>query len=283
MENVRHRRDIELVTNTKRFKKLVADPRFKSATIFHNNLSAVKRMKKKVYLNKPNYIGLCVLEVSKWLMYNFYYNVLQQIFPPQNLRLIFTDTDSLCISVKNCNNYAYDIIRKKEILNNDFEFIPALDYFDLSTFSNEHRIFSGLTIPEIKMLKDKNKKVPGKMKDELNGQPVLEFVGQRAKTYAFKWGNVQDDEIVEKKTLKGIQRCVVKSHINFDQYKSSLFNQKTNYVNTCSIRSTLHQIETKVIRKVALGPFDDKKYLLNDGITSLPYGYYEINNQNINN
>ena len=68
MENVRHRRDIDLVTSTKKFKKLVSQPTFKSVTVFKDNLSAVERMKKKVCLNKPIYIGLCVLEVSKWLL-----------------------------------------------------------------------------------------------------------------------------------------------------------------------------------------------------------------------
>ena len=111
--------------------------------------------------------------------------------------------------------------------------------------------------------------------DELNGNALLEFVGLRAKTYAFKW-LTSDNVIAEEKKLKGIQKCVVKSHLTFDHYKSSLFSEKTYIAATCSLRSTLHKIETKAINKVATGPFDDKRFLFADGITSVPYGYYAM-------
>ena len=94
MENVRKRRIIDLVTTKEKLSKLASQPTFKAITPFRKNLSAVERMQRNVLLNKPIYIGFCVLELSKYFMYDFYYNVLEQVF--QNVRLLFTDTDSLC-------------------------------------------------------------------------------------------------------------------------------------------------------------------------------------------
>ena len=118
-----------------------------------------------------------------------------------------------------------------------------------------------------------NKKVPGKMKDELNGEPILEFVGLRAKSYAFR--KLVSEKIMEEKKLKGIQKCVVKSNINFEHYKSALLERKTHIASTCSLRSHQHEIRTLAIRKVATGPYDDKRYLLEDGVTSVPF-FYEV-------
>ena len=78
MENVRKRRNINLVNTPEKLRKLVAQPTFKFVTSFHEELSAVERMKTKVMMNKPICKGLYVLELSKWLMYNFYYNVFKK-------------------------------------------------------------------------------------------------------------------------------------------------------------------------------------------------------------
>ena len=119
------------------------------------------------------------------------------------------------------------------------------------------------------------------MKDELNGNVLLEFVGLRAKSYAFQqlvlYGNEDKDwdegEIVDLKKLKGIQKSVVKKNINFENYYECLFEKRELYADMASFRSFNHQIKTLSARKKALVPFDDKRYLLPDGITSLPYGH----------
>ena len=268
MENVRKRRNITLVNSPEKLRKLVAQPTFQSTTAFHEELSAVERMKTKVVMNKPIYIGLCVLELSKWLMYNFYYNILNNIFSPDKIHLLFTDTDSLCVSIEGYNNI-YHTIRESYIGQE-----PAINFFDLSAYPSNHCIFTGLENSEIKRLQQVNKKVPGKMKDELNGEALLEFVGLRAKSYAFR--KQEKNEIKEEKKLKGIQKCVVKTTINFEHYKTALMKRKTHIASTCSLRSHLHEIRTLAINKVATGPYDDKRYLRNDGISSVPYGHYSI-------
>ena len=284
MENVRKRRHIDIVSTPEKLKKLVAQPTFKSITTFREDLSAVERIKAKVTMNKPIYIGLCVLELSKWLMYDFYYNVLHQIFPPSSIRLLFTDTDSLCISIEGTDDI-YQRIRKGVVILENGQREPAINFFDLSGYPSEHSIFNGMSEVDIEQLKKSNKKVPGKMKDELNGNVLIEFVGLRAKAYAFQklilFSTDEDEtikvgEIVEEKKLKGIQKCVVKRNLNFNHYKSALFKKKIHIASTTSLRSHLHEIRTLAIRKVAMGPYDDKRYLLEDGISSLPYGHYCI-------
>ena len=72
MENVRKRRLINIVTTPKQMKKLVAQPTFKSITVFNSELSAIERTKTKILMDKPIYVGMCVLDLSKWLMYDFF-------------------------------------------------------------------------------------------------------------------------------------------------------------------------------------------------------------------
>ena len=76
------------------------------------------------------------------------------------------------------------------------------------------------------------------------------------------------------KKLKGIQKWVVKKNISFDNYFECLFEQREHYADTTSLRSFKHKIKTLSARKQALVPFDDKRYLLLDGINSIPYGHY---------
>ena len=76
-------------------------------------------------MNKPICIGLCVLELSKWLMYDFYYNVIHQIFPPSSIRLLSTDTDSLCVSIEGTDDI-YQRIRKGVVILENSQREPAI-------------------------------------------------------------------------------------------------------------------------------------------------------------
>jgi hypothetical protein len=98
MEDVTNHTKFELVTRVKRFERLVADPCFKSHNVVNENLVGVERAKDKVYLGKPMSVGVAVLDLSKFHMYNFYYNVLRQRYG-ENCRLHYTDTDSLVVDV----------------------------------------------------------------------------------------------------------------------------------------------------------------------------------------
>ena len=75
MENLRKRVNIKLVTNKKQLEKLASKPTFKSFKIFNENLVAVLELKKHYTLNRPSYVGMCILDISKTLMYDFHYNL----------------------------------------------------------------------------------------------------------------------------------------------------------------------------------------------------------------
>jgi len=79
MENLRNRVNIELVTDEKRLNKLSAKPTYVSSKIFNEDLVAVHTKKEKLLLNKPSYVGKCILDLSKTRMYDFHYNYIKKV------------------------------------------------------------------------------------------------------------------------------------------------------------------------------------------------------------
>lgn len=91
MENLRKRRDIELVHKEKRLKKLVCKPSFHAFSIFAEDLAAVEKLKTTLKLDKPIYCGFTILDVSKTLLFEHHY---EYIVPKYGnaAKLLFTDT-----------------------------------------------------------------------------------------------------------------------------------------------------------------------------------------------
>ena len=149
------RRHIDIVNNDpEHLNRLTAKPTYKSHVEITDDICAVERIKATVMLNKPIYLGLCVLDLSKVLMFDFYYNKLKKLFP--NVKLLFTDTDSLCVSIEGCND-VYARIREGSIIGLDNISRRAIDEFDVSAYASEHPLFNGMTQQEIKSMKSKNK------------------------------------------------------------------------------------------------------------------------------
>ena len=198
MENIRNRVDIKLVNNKKQAEKLSAKPNFNHCNIFSEDLVAIHMKKTKLVFNKPVYLGMCILDLSKTLMYDFYYNYIKQIYGDKAKRL-FTDTDSLMY----------------EIQTEDFYKDVSADVkhrFDTSDYPPNHPsgIPSGF-----------NKKVLGMFKDEAGGEVIDEFVGLRAKLYSYK---MLEGE--ESKKCKGVKKSVVKKSIAHEDYKKVFVNGK---------------------------------------------------------
>ena len=74
MENLRKRSNIQFVTDSRKMERLAARPTYVSHKIFHENLVAVNSKQTKLRLNKPSYVVMVILELSKTLMYDFHYN-----------------------------------------------------------------------------------------------------------------------------------------------------------------------------------------------------------------
>ena len=105
MENVRQRQDIQLFTDPVKGLKLTSRPTFQSFKIVNENLTIVKLMKSHIIMNKPTYIGMCVLDLFKLLISDFHYNIIKKRYGSR-AKLLFTDTDSLAYSIETSNVYA---------------------------------------------------------------------------------------------------------------------------------------------------------------------------------
>jgi len=187
-ENIRNRTNIKIVKTEKEAEYYAKKPNFKRREFLINNkLGLVELGINEIKYNKPIMVGFSVLELSKVLMYDFHYNVMKKRYGDK-IKLLFTDTDSLCYHIETKDFYK-DMIEMK-------------DYFDFSNFDKNHKCFNGLNDNEIEQIIQKNKKVIGKFKDECGGIPPLEFVGLRSKMYSIKLN--ENDEKKHVKELKGV-------------------------------------------------------------------------------
>ena len=241
MENVRNRINFHLVNNPKQMRRLVAKPNYRRTVIFTEDLVGVQCLKTSIMLNKPIYVGFAILELSKVIMYRYHYQM-KEIYGDR-LKLCFTDTDSLLYEVQTDDIY-------KDMQQN-------LDWYDTSDYPVDHPLHSNV-----------NKKVLGKMKDEMAGVPIEEFVGLRSKMYSIKSGGV------EKKTAKGIRKNTIRRSLRHHMYKDVLFDEKVNDATMRTIRSVNHQLYSVKIKKIALSPFDDKRYVCDDKVTTRAHGHY---------
>ena len=152
--------------------------------------------KTKVKMNKPVYLGMSILDISKTLMYEFWYDYIKPKYKDK-AKLCYMDTDSFVINI-----FTEDFF---EDINNDVE-----RWFDPSNYdkNNKRPRQTGM-----------NKKVIGMFKDELGGKIMKEFFAPRRKTYAYF---IDDDS--KKKKAKGTRKCIINCRTRFKDYKDSLFN-----------------------------------------------------------
>ena len=247
-ENLTKRTDIQLVTTQEKCSKLINKPHCKRFQIFAPNLAAVELQKVKCLINKPSYVGFSVLELSKLHMYKFHYDCIRKWYPSADL--LFTDTDSLVYEIYTDDLYA-DLASHGE-------------HFDFSGYSIDHPLYS-----------EENKMVMGKMKDESGGDIITEFVGLRPKMYSYTTQQFTPNGVTikEAKRAKGIQRAALTSLAHMD-YLKQLRNPNENYVNIVRIGQKHHRIYTIASKKRGLCAFDDKRYLLSDGIHTLAHGHH---------
>ena len=201
MENVRNHRDIKLVTTNTKRTKYVSEPNFMSSKCFSEDLIQIEMRKTKVPMNKPVYLGQAILDISKTLMYEVYYDYLKPKYRDK-VKLCYMDRDSFILHIQT-EDFQEDFV-------NDVN-----EWFDTSDCKEK------LNRP---LPKEINKKFIGRYKDELNWMSMTEFCAPRAKTYAYKYK--EDDKIKEKKKEKATKKCLIKNDLRFDDYKDSLPENK---------------------------------------------------------
>ena len=178
MENVRNHRDIKLVTSDKRRSILASEPNYQSTKYISKDLLIMEMKKVEVKMNKPIYLGQAILDISKTLMYDFWYDYIKPKYG-NKARVCYTDTDSFVINIKT-EDFYNDIASDVE------------KWFDTSNYDKNDKRPLAIGI---------NKKVIGKFKDELGGKIMTEFCALRAKAYPYKL-----DDDTEKKKAKGTKK-----------------------------------------------------------------------------
>ena len=199
--------------------------------------------KTKVKMNKPICLGLSILEISKILMHEFWYDYMKPKYG-DNVKLCYMDTDSFIMHIKTEDFY-------KDIAN-DVE-----KRFDTSNYEVDRPLPTG-----------KNKKVIGLMKDQLGGKIMIEFVALRPKTYSYLADDCEEDN----KAI-GTKKCVIKKELKFNDYKDFLLNDKVVLKSQQRFKSERHDVYTENINKIALSNNDNKRMINSDKITTYPYGY----------
>ena len=183
MKNLCKRVDVRPVTNEKKLDKLTSKPTFVSSKIFNENLMAVHKVKETLTLNRPAYVGMCILDLSKMLMYDFHYNYTKKKYN-NGAKLLFTNTDSL----------TYEI--EAEDVYNDF-------WNDKDMFHNSDYLESSPYYCNV------NKKIIGKFKDEACGIPITEFIGLKSKMYSYVKDNEKGGKML--RVLKRMQSRITSS------------------------------------------------------------------------
>ena len=200
--------------------------------------------KTSVKMNRPIYLGLATLSLSKIKMYEYWYDEMK-IKYDDRVRLCYMDTDSFIMHIKTEDFYE-DIAKDVEKM------------YDTSNYTVERPLPMGM-----------NKKVIGMMKDELKGKIMKEFIGLRPKCYSY----LRDNRKIDKKA-KGTNKCAIKSLTMFDNYPEYLKEKRKILRSQQRFKSDANNVYTEEINKIALSINDDKKLIAYNGITTYPYGIW---------
>jgi hypothetical protein len=279
MENVRKRKNVELIVDREILQKRLNNYKRGTWNEIHGGLVIMNIHTEEMKMNKPIIIGATILDVSKIIMYDFHYNIMKKKFG-DNVKLLFTDTDSLCyeITYPKGGNYYQDAYEDKKLLS----MLDTSCYKDITEKECKYR---NLMYNDSVYGGKSTKGVLKKFKDEIPNKVACEFVGIRAKMYSLKMVGGK-----EKGTAKGVKRKAreILSHEYYkkcllgENYKDANGNIVGKFEDRCQIirfnviRSHKHELFSEIITKISLCGFDDKFYLLDD-LNKYAYGHNKIN------
>jgi len=244
IQNMEKRNNIVLLSDHKKVLNAIASPRFKHADLITPEIAQISSFKRKQLVTTPYYIGVTILELSKLHMMRIHYDHFVKKFGRSNIQLCMTDTDSLLYEIKTEN------------LDQDLREIGIVEFTNYPEEHPSHEEGAG-----------------GKLfylKDESAGRPIKSFVGLRAKSYSI----AHDDSEKNKTVGKGIPKAKLRG-ITHEDMKRVLVESSTTEITSNQLRSFKHEMFSIQQKKVALSPLDNKRYLCDDGIHTLPYGHRE--------
>lgn len=261
IESLEDRFKVSICTSAEKFGKKISSPQYIRHVIINPDLVIVFEHLSKVYVKRPYYIGFSILEISKFIMYNLFYNVLQPHFGQKGIDLIYSDTDSLAV-----------LIKTKDVIK---DFCKLSEHMDFSNLDQNHPLFD-----------PKNKAQLFKLKEEFAFTPLSRMCAIKSKVYSFEVACEHDIGMNSNgvcsfcrnkrftpsnvNRMKGIQRNVARQ-IHFSRYLKCIRESYVQREILTHIESRKHQLSTVLVNKISLSSFDDKRYLLNCGIHTEPY------------
>lgn len=279
---------LKLVNGVEEYNKVVAMTGFKGSVFEQDDFMIAKILYEQIKYDKPLYLGATITEYAKYLMFNFYYNVLKSYYNDyyhhgKRVQLLFTDTDSLMLQI-----FTDDIFKDIAEINATPEYHCP---FDVSSF--DPKVVEEYNIPH------QCDKEIGKFKSETGSKIIYRFIGLRSKMYAYQTVDeyLASSEACHKRG-KGIPSTALMS-INMKAYLECLFGtsdeEKIKKISdgqlipkhedpkkvrqefdSKGIRSFNHKIFSIMARKYGLSCNDTKRFILEDNIHTLAYGHWKI-------
>ena len=248
-------------------------------TMYSENLISINLNTPVRKVEKPFFIGFAILDMSKHIIYDFYYNALKMTF--DNVELLVQDTDSLIVQLSDKGNIVHKMCDMYKSF--DFSELDKTSYFyeQLANYY-EHEVDKS-KFPSLQSFLDFNKKLSGPIfKDEHNGHRITEFVGLRPKMYC-----LVDEKHVIHNAAKGVPRNVAidgeRINVkNINLYKRVLDREKKgDAVIEGSFKRINNQgfdITTKGQTKTLMTCIDNKRWILDDNVHTLAFGHYQLKN-----
>ena len=243
LENKRKHKTVRFVSNEVSARFQTSKPEFRSFKIISKNLVSVELDKKRVTLDAPIPVGLTKLDISKKKVFDFFYGVILPKFP--HAELVLSDTDSLLVKL-HTDNITRDLHSIKQFL-------------DLSNLKTSNPLHS-----------NHNKDIPGTFKLETKDEIIEEVVALRSKLYSIRMVGGR------KIAAAGVSRKIAAKKITHEDFVNTLVGKKDKFIMQRTIRSDRHTLNTVQSNRIALTAYDDKRYILDDGIHTLAYGHNRI-------
>ena len=177
-------------------------------------------------------------------MQKFWYGTMKPTFPTREL--CYTDTDSLVIDILTDDLYL-DLGEMKE-------------HFDFSNYPIDHALYD-----------PHNNAVLGKFKDECAGKILAELVALRGNSYSMQ---IYDGKTMKQKNAAAGIKKAIQTSVNHETYKKTLFNENDTYITQNILRSYDHTVHSVTQTRVGLTAYDDKRYLLDNGIYTRAHGMF---------
>ena len=223
IEDTRKRLDLRLTTRAKTVKKLIVRPTFKRFGIINEDLIVIELQKNEILMDKPLYLGFCILELSKLTIYPHHY---KEMIATYDDRVMLTYTDT------------YSFIYKTETENLYIDIALNLDEYNTSDYPLDHPLYSRT-----------NAIVLEKFKDECASLAFQEIVGHRSKMYSILLPSGK-----AKFTAKGVSRRHVVKHLNHEEYLHTLKTLGSSFLKYRTIKSYKHILKTIEVNKSAYPP-----------------------------